>query len=162
MLNGPDFFREMRHGEEDAVDGLLRIAFDGASEAALVRQLRKNREMAGESVLPCQGEIIGYFALSVMRSPKRWLCLAPVAIHPDWQGKGHGRRMIGMLGEWARISGSHVVVLGQVGFYERGGFSQARAARLTSPYPINHTLLAGPGTEAPQETLIYPKAFEAL
>lgn len=162
MVTGPDFVRDMRRGEEGAVDALLRLAFEGPQEAALVHLLRKDGDMAGESVLAWQGEIIGYFALSNMRAPKTWLCLAPVAIHPDWQGKRHGRRMIGMLTEWARIAGCHVVVLGQVGFYERAGFSQARAARLSTPYPVEHTLLAGPGTDAPQETLTYPKAFEGL
>jgi putative acetyltransferase len=162
MLNGPDFVRDMRRGEEDAVDALLQAAFPGPEEAALVRQLRKNGNMAGESVLPCQGEVVGYFALSTMRAPKGWLCLAPVAIHPDWQSKGHGRRMMGMLTEWARISGSYVVVLGQVPFYERGGFSKARAARLTSPYPIKFTLLAGPDKDVPEKTLSYPAAFDDL
>lgn len=162
MVTGPDFVRDMRRGEEDAVDALLQVAFPGPQEAALVRQLRKDRDMAGENVLVWQGEIIGYFALSRMRAPKGWLCLAPVAIHPDWQGKRHGQRMMGMLTEWARIARGHVVVLGQVEFYERGGFSKARAARMASPYPIESTLLAGPGTDAPEETLKYPKAFDGL
>jgi len=92
MVIGPDFVREMRRGEEDAVEALLKAAFPGPNEAALVRRLRKDRDIAGESVLAWQGDIIGYFALSTMRTPKTWLCLAPVAIHPDWQGKRHGRR----------------------------------------------------------------------
>lgn len=164
MLNGPDFTRDMRRGEEDAVDALLRVAFAGPDEAALVHQLRKDRVIAGESVLAAQGEVIGYFALSLMRAPKRWLCLAPVAVHPDWQGKRHGQRMIGMLSEWARISGRYVVVLGQVGFYERAGFSQARAARLETPYPVGNTLLAGGAgpEDVPRVTLKYPKAFGGL
>lgn len=162
MVTGPDFMRDMRRGEEGAVDVLLRQAFGGVAEAKLVQRLRKDRAMAGESVLGWQGEVIGYFALSAMRAPKNWLCLAPVAIHPDWQHKRHGQRMIGMLSEWARISGRSVVVLGPVGFYDRAGFSQARAARLISPYPIEQTLLAGPGTDAPEKTLTYPKAFAGL
>lgn len=161
MVTGPDFVRDMRRGEEAGVDALLELAFEGRDEVALVHQLRKDRAMAGESVLGWQGEIIGYFALSLMRAPKKWLCLAPVAIHPDWQRKRHGQRMIGLLSEWARISGRTVVVLGAVGFYERAGFSQDRAAQLTSPYPIKHTLLAGPGQDVPEKTLTYPMAFEA-
>jgi len=160
MVTGPDFVRDMRRGEEAAVDALLELAFEGRDEVTLVHQLRKDRAIAGESVLGWQGEVIGYFALSVMRAPKNWLCLAPVAIHPDWQGKRHGQRMIGLLSEWARISGRMVVVLGAVGFYERAGFSQARAARLTSPYPIKNTLLVGPGQDSPDKTLTYPRAFE--
>lgn len=158
----PGFARDLRRGEEAAVDRLLSRAFGGEDEVRLVHRLRRDGAMAGEVVLPCGDGIAGYYALSKMRAPKGWLCLAPVAIDPDWQGQRHGQRMIGMLAEWARLSRVHVVVLGQVGFYERGGFRQDRAAHLTSPYPIAHTLLAGPGDDAPAEKLLYPKAFDAL
>ena len=147
---------------DGAVDALLRLAFDGRAEALLVSKLRRAGVMAGEMVLPCQDKIVGYYALSQFIKPKGWLCLAPVAIHPDWQRQHHGQRMIGMLSEWARITGSYVVVLGQPEFYARGGFSLERAAKLSTPYPITQTLLAGPGADVPQETLIYPKAFESL
>lgn len=159
---GPGFIRELRRGEEDAVDALLLAAFPGPQEAKLVRQLRKDRVIAGENVMVSQGDVIGYFALTRMVAPKGWLCLAPMAIHPDWQGKRHGQRMMGMLSEWARIARQYVVVLGPVRFYEHGGFSQARAARLTTPYPVENTLLAGPGTDAPQKTLKYPRAFDGI
>jgi len=159
---GPDHMRDLRKGEEPAVDTLLRAAFRGPDEAELVKSLRQAGAMAGESVLPMGDAIIGYFALSKMRQPKGWLCLAPVAIDPAYQGRNFGKRMIGMLVEWARISGAYVVVLGDVPFYEKAGFSAARAAGLTSPYPVAHTLLAGPGTDVPQQTLIYPKAFDTL
>jgi len=149
----------MRRGEEEAVDALLKLVFPGSQEADLVHKLRKGRVMAGENVLGHEDRIIGYFALSRMIAPKGWLCLAPMAIHPDWQGKRHGQRMMGLLTEWARISRHYVVVLGPVAFYQSGGFSQARAARLVSPYPGENTLLTGPGTDAPQKTLKYPKAF---
>jgi len=125
-----------------------------------VDALRRSGAIAGEVVLPYQGGVVGYYAVSQMRAPQGWLCLAPVAIDPEWQGSGHGRRMLGMLTEWARMSQTFVVVLGAPEFYARAGFDRARAARLTSPYPITHTLLAGPGADVPEETLIYPKAFE--
>lgn len=162
MTKAPGFTREMRPGEEAGVEALLRLAFGGLDEARLVAALRKSGAMAGEMVLPCDGGIIGYYALSRFIRPKGWLCLAPVAIHPDWQGMRHGKRMIGQLTEWARLSGTCVVVLGQPEFYGRTGFSAARAAQLGSPYPLDHTLLAGPGTDAPRETLVYPKPFDAV
>ena len=117
--------------------------------------------MAGEMVAPRQDQVLGYYALSYFVRPKGWLCLAPVAIHPDAQRQRNGKRMIGLLSEWARISGTYVVVLGQPEFYTRGGFSLGRAARLSSPYPITQTLLAGPGDDVPEETLIYAPAFES-
>lgn len=161
MIEFPEHAREMRKGEEEAVDTLLRVAFDGAGEADLVKALRRSGQIAGETVLPMAGKIVGYYALSKMGAPKNWLCLAPVAIAPEVQGRHFGLRMMGMLTEWARLSETTIVVLGSVEYYERAGFSAARAARLTSPYPINHTMLAG-GTGTPEQTLIYPKAFDAL
>lgn len=163
MVSGPDFCREMRRGEEAAVSELLRAAFGGEDEVRLVQTLRKDQQMAGEMVLPWREfGIAGYYALSRFSQPKGWLCLAPVAIHPALQRQGNGKRMLGLLTEWARISRTYVVVLGQPEFYARCGFSAARAARLASPYPITHTLLAGPGDDVPEETLIYPKAFGNL
>ena len=162
MFNFPDHAREMRKGEENAVDTLLREAFKNEGEANLVKALRKSGQIAGETVLPMGDRIVGYYALSTMIAPKRWLCLAPVAVAPDVQGRNFGLRMMGMLTEWARLSKTTVVVLGAVPFFERAGFSTVRAANLTSPYPITNTMLAGDGKNAPTETLIYPKAFADL
>lgn len=163
MINQVEFCRTMKRGEEAAVAELLHLAFGGKAEAKLVDVLRKGGQMAGEMVMPARdGGLVGYYALSVMRQPKSWLCLAPVAVHPEWQGQGHGRRMIGQLSAWAVATRQYVVVLGQTEFYARAGFDQARAAKLQSPYPIEHTLLAGPGQGQPEEALIYPAAFEAV
>ena len=114
-------------------------------------------------VIPARdGSLVGYYALSAMKAPKHWLCLAPVAVHPDWQGQGHGRRMIGQLSAWAKASQQYVVVLGQVEFYERAGFDQSRAAELDGPYPQENTLLAGPGEDQPKAALVYPPAFKGM
>jgi putative acetyltransferase len=162
MLQFPDHAREMHKGEEDAVDALLKAAFGTNAEANLVKSLRKSGQIAGETVLPMADRIVGYYALSHMAAPKRWLCLAPVAVAPDVQGRRFGTRMMGQLTEWARLSKSTVVVLGEVPFYERTGFSAKSAARLTTPYPLSHTMLAGCGDAVPVETLIYPKPFTDL
>lgn len=157
-----EFLRPMQAGEETAVEALLRTSFAGDAEARLVHNLRKAGDMAGEMVLPMEDEIIGHYAVSFMRSPASWLALAPVAVHPDHQGQGHGRRMVGQLTFWARAAGQFIVVLGDPEFYARTGFDLTCAVRLTSPYPITHTLLAGPGTDVPERILTYPEAFEAL
>lgn len=157
-----DFMREMRRGEDAEIERVLNAAFPSDAEARLVKALRKSRAIAGESVVNDGDRIVGYLALSSFKAPKGWLCLAPVAVDPEYQGQGIGKRMCGMLSEWARLSGQYIVVLGETGFYERAGFSNARAARLKSPYPIEHTLLAGPGEGAPEKELIYPAAFSEL
>ena len=162
MLTGAENTRELQAIDCDAVDNLLRLAFAGPEEADLVRALRNNGDIETEIVLTLEGRVIGYYALPHMVSPKKWLCLAPVAIHPNWQRKGHGQLMISKLCDWARNAARNIVVLGQVAFYEKAGFSPSRAARLTSPYPIKHTMLAGPGKDAPIATLVYPQAFAGL
>ncbi len=162
MVAQGDFHRELRKGEEAKVDRLLQRAFGGQDEVRLVHNLRKSKAMAGEMVVPVGDDIIGYYALSWIRAPKNWLCLAPVAVDPDWQGQGQGKRMMGLLSEWARLTGTYVVVLGEVAFYEKGGFSQSRAANLQSPFPIEYTLIAGPGNDAPSQELRYPAAFDGL
>ncbi|MCA0042771.1 GNAT family N-acetyltransferase [Celeribacter litoreus] len=157
MLKTPDFMREMKRGEEDAVTALLTAAFGQKDEAQLVEALRKSKAIAGEMVLPMDGEVIGYAALSKMVSPKGWLCLAPVAIRPDLQGRGYGRRLVGMISQWAEMSGQTLVVLGDPTFYARCGFKPI-AADFTSPYPLDHTLTVGPAKGKPKD-LTYPKAF---
>ncbi|MDG1376666.1 MAG: N-acetyltransferase [Yoonia sp.] len=161
MFNAPEFARDMKRGEEAQVDALLRAAFGGSAEAELVVKLRKARLIAGEQVLPMGDKIVGYYALSYMVKPKGWLCLAPVAIAPDVQRRGYGKRMVGMLTEWARLTKTPVVVLGEPAFYEKAGFSREGAAALTSPYPIDHTMVCGL-TGAPEQTLVYATAFDGV
>ncbi|MBW6418454.1 GNAT family N-acetyltransferase [Celeribacter sp. PS-C1] len=157
MFKTPDFMREMKRGEENAVTDLLTSAFGQKDEAQLVEALRKSKAIAGEMVLPMAGEVIGYAALSKMIAPKGWLCLAPVAIRPDLQARGYGRRLVGMITQWAELSGQTLVVLGDPAFYSRCGFKPI-AEGFTSPYPLDHTLTAGPA-KAKSKELIYPKAF---
>ena len=160
MTRWPDFQRELRSGEEAEVDALLTLSFGGPEEVAVVHRLRADRAMAGEQVMAADGAIIAYAALSRMIDPKGWLCLGPVAVHPDWQGRGLGRRMVGMIVEWARISGVYVVVVGEGKFYRSAGFSALRAARLRAEFPVANLLLAGPGGDFPDRKLVCPRAFE--
>ncbi len=105
MFKSPDFMRPLKRGEEPAVDALMAAAFGGTAEVDLVAALRKSRAIAGEMVLPMDGGIIGYAALSHMVAPKGWLALAPVAIHPDHHGRGFGRRFVGMISQWLNYRG---------------------------------------------------------
>lgn len=158
MVIGPDFCRDMRRVEEPGVDALLRAAFGGEDEVRLVRALRKSGKMAGEMVLPYEGGVAGYAALSQLTAPKGWLALAPVAIAQHMRGRRHGVRMVGLIAEWARITATPLVVVGPRGFYEKAGFSHAKAQGLETPYPLEATMIAGI-EGAPYERLIYPAAF---
>lgn len=181
MVIGPDV-SEMRREDAEEVDALLRAAFDGPDEAGLVRQLRADGAMVSERIIRWQDRIGAYAGISRMAAPEGWFCLAPVAVLPDWQGGALGRDRPGMqahfhLGtrivrETVEIFASRpvrdvtdrglvptLVVLGKPSFYARCGFSLERAVRLTSPYPVDHTLIARPGEDVPEATLVYPAAF---
>lgn len=161
MTLGPDFCRDMHRVEEPAVDQLLRTAFGGEDEVKLVHRLRKSGAMVGEMVLPFSGTIGGYAALSRLAAPRGWIALGPVAVAPELQKRGNGKRMVGLISEWARITKTPVIVVGAVPFYARAGFSKAAASALDTPYPNAHTLLAGV-TGVPLEKVIYPKAFAGV
>jgi putative acetyltransferase len=176
--------RAARPDEEDEIEALLVAAFGQPDEAALVRRLRADGDMWVELVKPWNGVIAGYAALSRMQAPAGWACLAPVAVLPRFQRgaaapdeaqRRHyaiGTRLAGEIAmiayssESLRASGKDVpttvVVLGEPRFYERAGFSAARAQKLVSPYSIEHTLIARPGDDVPVAQLIYPTAFSSL
>lgn len=187
MPSGPDVERSARPEDVAGIDALLAAAFEGRAEADLVRRLRADGDIWLELVLPRDGVIAAYLALSRMAGPKGWACLAPLAVLPRFQNAapapegaqrrsgGLGTRLVSGLvasmdSAWRgervpEVPGDlpeTLVVLGKPAFYERAGFSSARARRLTSPYPIAYTLVARPGDDAPEATLVYPPAFAAL
>ncbi|QBF30912.1 GNAT family N-acetyltransferase [Thalassococcus sp. S3] len=178
MVIGPDVTRAPETKVDfDEIDALLRAAFGGAEEAELVRRLRADGDIWFEAVKPAGGRAVGgYYAVSRMRAPEGWGCLAPVAVWPEMQGgaldaKRRKEWRIGsrMMRELVALIEDPppgldlpncLVVLGKPSFYERAGFSRARAARLITPYPIEFTMLAGPGVDVPEARLVYPPAFD--
>jgi len=159
MVVGPDYMRAMRTAEADQVDLMLRQAFAGDSEARLVCNLRAAGQIEMEMVLPWEGEVLGYLALSRRVAPQIWLALAPVAIAPAWQGRRLGARLVAMTMKLVAIKAQSVVVIGKPSSYARAGFSVARAAGLRTPYPAHVTGFAGPGDDMPQAEVTYPDAF---
>ncbi|WP_424978593.1 GNAT family N-acetyltransferase [Leisingera sp. S232] len=78
-----------------------------------------------------------------------------------------GTRMLQELESWYELRSEKVrerlpeaiVVLGNPSFYGRHGFSQQRARRLKSPFPLEYTLILRHGDDVPEGELIYPRAF---
>ncbi|MES2432627.1 MAG: N-acetyltransferase [Pseudomonadota bacterium] len=184
MVMGPDSVREMRVDEQPEVDALLRAAFLTGDEADLLLKLRSDGVMWAEFVLPWQGKVAAYAGISRMVAPVGWGCVAPVAVLPEFQNAAlapapelagqyrFGSRLMAWLPELVRLKASAqgadkdipstLVVVGKPSFYARAGFSQARAVRLISDYPLEYTLIARPGDDVPTERLIYPAAFAGL
>ncbi len=161
-MAGPDSLRVAGALEFDAIDALLRASFPGPDEAGLVIKLRAAGLMEAEVVTPWQGAIVAYLALSRLSAPHGWLALAPVAVAPEWQGKQIGSRLVAGMARLLAFKGQTTVVVGKPSFYARAGFSRARAAGLTSPYPLESTLLHRPGDDVPNDIVIYPAEFAGV
>ena len=161
-MSGPDSLRVAREADHAAIDLLLRAAFGGPDEANLMPRLRAAGVIETEMVMPWQAGIVAHLALSRLVAPDGWLALAPVAVAPAWQRRGLGLRMLAGALRLAAIKGQTVVVVGNPGYYARAGFSKARAACLTSPYPLQYTLMARPSDDVPEAVLIYPDAFAGV
>jgi len=81
------------------------------------------------------------------------LLLGPLAVDPDLAGQGFGKRLIGEALEAAKADGVKLVVLvGDVPYYGRFGFSPVPPGQITLPGPVDpQRLLAAelqPGTLA--------------
>ncbi len=81
------------------------------------------------------------------------LLLGPLAVDPDLAGQGFGKRLIGEALEAAKADGVKLVVLvGDVPYYGRFGFSPVPLGQITLPGPVDpQRLLAAelqPGTLA--------------
>jgi putative acetyltransferase len=105
---------------------------------------------------------IAYVAVSPFDAPSDWLCLAPLAVAPEEQGRGVATALLRHVVETLGAEKQTVVVLGTPSLFARAGFSSERAARLVTPYPLGATLIARPGTDTPGVRLVYNPAFDAL
>ncbi len=179
MTADPGHTRQANEADHAEISSLLTAAFKQTDEADLVRQLRADGDMWLELVKEWDGKIAAYAGLSRMQGPENWACLAPVAVLPEFQRgacapdetqRRHFAFGTRLVREIAIVVAAErkpvnfpeqIVVLGDPGFYGRAGFSLERAQKLRTPYPIDHTLLAGGGTEMVEEDLIYPAAFGA-
>lgn len=116
-----------------AVREICLAAFPTAEEADLVEALRADAEawLDGLSVLSEDenGGPAGHALLTrchIGEAPA--LCLAPVAVLPERQGRGAGSAAVRAVLQAARDMGERfVVVLGHPAYYARFGFTRASA-----------------------------------
>jgi putative acetyltransferase len=136
--------------DADAVDDVVGRAFAplpgaGAGERGLVRALRAAGDVDVALVAVVHAAVVGHVLFSrLSASGVRLTALAPVSVHPAWQLRGIGARLI-EAGHAALVDAGVVdgaVVLGHPGYYPRFGYDAARAARhVRTPYDGPHLML---------------------
>jgi predicted N-acetyltransferase YhbS len=129
-----------------AVRAVCIAAFPSDAEARLLDALRAagDCDPARSLVAELDGTVIGQCLLTAMilerpdgtRDADRVVALGPVAVVPDWQGRGIGGMLVRAALEQAEREGAAAaVLLGHPTYYARFGFLPARAQGLLPPAP---------------------------
>ncbi|MEA3439386.1 MAG: N-acetyltransferase [Chloroflexota bacterium] len=126
--------------DESAVRHILLEAFDGDDEARIVELLCQAQKSIISLVAVYNGDLVGHILFSPMtiHPPQpdfNALGLAPLAVLPEYQGRGVGTRLTQEgLRICKRLGYSLVFVLGHPDYYSRFGFGPAGAYGLGSVY----------------------------
>ena len=124
-------------GDADAIREVVSEAFAAAShsdgtEPLIVDALRSAQALTISLVAVEDGVIVGHVAVSPVAAEsgaQGWFGLGPVSVHPDWQGRGIGKALIGeALERLRRSSAAGCVVVGEPDYYGRFGFEHDPAA----------------------------------
>lgn len=126
------FIRPEQPGDRDAVRAVHDAAFtapDGghSPEALLVDRLRADGDLVAALSLVAEvdGEVVGHVAVS-RGTPDGLLGIAPLAVHPDHQGRGVGSALMhSTIAAAEALWHTGLVLLGDPAYYERFGFVPA-------------------------------------
>jgi putative acetyltransferase len=139
--------RAERPGDKPAVYAVLASAFPTEQEASLVDRLRENGRLIVSLVAAIEGELVGHVAFSpvTIDHPGEILVgagLAPLAVHPKWQRRGIGARLVRRgLADCKQAGIGFVVVLGEPDYYQRFGFDKASLRKVTNLYGVDEPFL---------------------
>lgn len=139
--------REAGPDDDGAIRDLIRAAFglpEGPEVAGLVADLV--RDVSARPLWSLVADVGGVPVGHVLFSRVRFdppdvvaaaAILAPLAVHPDAQGRGVGGRLVGEgFQRLARAGVGWVFVLGDPAYYSRFGFVPAAGRGFRAPHPI--------------------------
>lgn len=162
--------RDATDSDHDAVDAVLRAAFETDAEAKLVRDLREQGDAPIELVAEIHGRVVGSVVFGPMTieggdGRLRPLGLAPLAVDPAWQGRGVGGALVRQgLRACEEARAGAVFVLGEPGYYARFGFETASEHGFGNDYGVDEPfmVLAMRQDLGPAGVARYAPAFAGL
>ncbi len=168
----------IRQEEPEDIDAIFEVnaqAFGQDGEARLVNALRDDGDYDPElSLIAVSGErVIGHILfppVSIVSETEETaaLAIATLAVHQDFQCRGIGLALMEEgLKECQRLGYRIVIVVGHPGYYPRFGFTPARDAGITAPFPCpDNAFMALPlargALDGIHGMVRYPHAFEAV
>jgi putative acetyltransferase len=136
---------EIRSETEDDFNAITLIndlAFGGTGESELITNLRNTNDFIPDLSLVALvddrilGHILFYpIAIEAANNTSPTISLAPMAVHPDYQKKGIGTKLV--IDGLQRCKDMHfdsVIVLGHPNYYPRFGFKPASQWNLYSDF----------------------------
>lgn len=145
-------FRLTRERPEDGpeVEWLLDLAFAPGRTALSSYRLREGVPPVAELCTVVRDEFdalagcIRYWPVRIGETGARALLLGPVAVHPTRQGEGIGALLMReTLSEAARLGWERVILIGDLPYYARFGFSRDPVSEIRFPAPYNPDRLLG-------------------
>ena len=117
------------------------LAFNQPNEGLMISALRKNKKFISELslVVEIDSKVVGhilFFPLNIISEDKRFevLSLAPMAVLPEHQRKGIGKKLvIEGLKKAKELGYKAVVVLGHPTYYPKFGFERASKWNIKPP-----------------------------
>jgi len=156
-----------------AIGNVIRQAFgsqnEACEEADLVNRLRRDNDLVLSLVAEQDGQIVGHVGFSrlwIVQDTRRipGISLAPLAVMPEHQRQGAGRKLVEMGHARLREAGESIVfVLGDPDYYGRFGFSLVAAAAFDCRYAGAHFQALRLSSSAPDAGSVeYASAFDDL
>lgn len=139
--------REERGEDIPGIRKVHQLAFPTPGEARLVYLLRQARKILISYVAVEGDTIVGHVLYSPiivgsLSETANGIGLAPVAVLPEYQGKGIGSQLIRESLQAALQDGyGFVVLLGNPGYYSRFGFRRALDYGLENEYGVDEEFM---------------------
>jgi putative acetyltransferase len=155
-----------------AIRAVNEAAFAGGVEAGIVDALREANAVVCSLVAESRGRVVGHALFSRVHvrpdsggEPVPAAALGPIAVLPEWQGRGVGGALIREgLRLCADAGERSIFVLGEPAYYARFGFVAARPFGLRCTWPGTEEAFmvhAGAASPAGPTVVEYHPAFDA-
>ncbi len=129
-----------------AVEALVLAAFGPGRFAKTAERLREQAAVAAGFVVRDQGRVIGsvrLWTVTVGATPA--LFLGPIAVATDSRSAGLGADLVQACVDHAASAGGSILLVGDMGYFERFGFAIAPDVRLPGPVDQGRVLWRGEG-----------------